>query len=306
MMLKFKNNRYLLLLQNAFQRIVNEEHPELIKDGEALTKIDITQDRLSRYLSSQEEEIPVEIRTALNLCNYLNVPPYAIFATDGRLTHPVDDISHKTEQSQTSKSYNDLHLSDRMDDVLRMASSGLDKESGSLERVSYAIACITGYLRNIVHRAPELKKNSQGLVDAITATLASAVLDPDHSSMEVLWSVIKNGIAELKELDRLPKQAKREADSIIAQLQQARLDNDDTQRLRAVKAALFWLHDYWDSICMEASAYNALSGVSCAMASAPTDYSTRARLVAHVNTFASYVAMYDPVYREIHKGERNG
>lgn len=305
-MLKFKNNRYLLLLQDEFRRIVTEEHPELIKDSETLTKIDITKDRLSRYLSSKDEEISIEIRTALNLCNYLNVPPYAIFATDGHLTHPVDDISHEKVQSQTSEPYNDLHLSDRMDDVLRMASSGLDKEGGSQERVSYAIACITGYLRNIVHRAPELKKNSQGLVDAITATLASAALDSDHTSMEDLWSVIKNGIAELKELERLPKQAKQEADDIIARLQVARLDNDDVQRLRAIKATLFWLHDYWASICMEQSAYNALSGVSCAMSSAPTDYATRARLVAHVNTFAAYVAMYDPVYREIHKGERNG
>ena len=243
-MLKFKNNRYLLLLQDEFRRIVTEEHPELIKDSETLTKIDITKDRLSRYLSSKDEEISIEIRTALNLCNYLNVPPYAIFATDGHLTHPVDDISHEKVQSQTSESYNDLHLSDRMDDVLRMASSGLDNEGGSPERVSYAIACITGYLRNIVHRAPELKKNSQGLVDAITATLASAALDSDHTSMEDLWSVIKNGIAELKELERLPKQAKQEADDIIARLQVARLDNDDVQRLRASKKCsyLFVIH----------------------------------------------------------------
>lgn len=37
-MLKFKNNRYLLLLQDKFQRIVTEEHPELIKDGETLAE----------------------------------------------------------------------------------------------------------------------------------------------------------------------------------------------------------------------------------------------------------------------------
>ena len=58
-MLKFKNNRYLLLLQDEFRRIVTEEHPELIKDGETLTKIDITKDRLSRYLSSKDEEISI-------------------------------------------------------------------------------------------------------------------------------------------------------------------------------------------------------------------------------------------------------
>ena len=219
----------------------------------------------------------------------------------------VEEVDEVEVEEATSRVANPaLKITSQADDALRMASAGLEKEEGSKERVSYAIACITGYMRSIIHRAPELKQNSQGLVDAITATLAFADLDTDHTSMEDLWSVIKNGITELKELERLPKQAKQEADSIIAQLQQARLDNDDTQRLRAVKSALFWLHDYWNSICMEQSAYNALSGVSCAMGSAPTDYATRARLVAHVNTFAAYVAMYDPVYREIHKGEGNG
>lgn len=198
-----------------------------------------------------------------------------------------------------------LNITNLADDVLRMAAAGLAKDEGSPERVSHTIACITGYLRGIIHQVPELKKNSQGLVDAITASLASATLDPDHTSMEDLWPIIKNGIAELTESERLPKQAKQEADDIIARLQVARLDNDDVQRLRAIKASLFWLHDYWASICMEQAAYNALSGISCAMGSAPTDYATRARLVAHVNTFASYVAMYDPIYREIHKGEQN-
>ena len=163
----------------------------------------------------------------------------------GGHAHPVEVISPEKEPSHVSVPYNDLLLSDRMDDSLRMASAGLEKGEGFPERVSNAIACITGYLRSIIHRVPELKNNSQGLVDAITATLASAVLDPGHTSMEDICSVIKNGIAELKELDRLPKQGKQEADEIIARLQVARLDNNDAQRLRAIKAALFWLHDYW-------------------------------------------------------------
>ncbi len=305
-MLKIKSNRYLLLLTKAFQRIVSTEHLELIKDFEAFTKIGITHDRLLRYLSSQDDKIPVEMRTALYLCNYLNVPPCAIFDTDGSLAHDGAIITSEDEHDQTGKPCKNLHLSDRMDDALRMSSAGLEKEEGSPERVSYAIASITGYLRSITFRAPELKKNTQGLVNTIAAILSSAVLDPDHSSMEYLWPVIKNGMAELKEFEHLPKQARQEADSIIASLQQARLDNDDVHRLRAVKATLFWLHDYWPFICTETSAYNTLSGVSCAMTSAPTDYATRSRLVACLNIFAGYVAMYDPVYREIHKGELNG
>lgn len=190
--------------------------------------------------------------------------------------------------------------------VLEMAAAGLEKEEGSDEKVSLAIASITGYLGPVVYRAPELKKHTLGLVTAITSALSSAALDTSHpSSTEFLWSGIKNGIAELMELNCLPEQAKREASSVLASLQQARLDNDDVQRLLAVKSALFWLHDYWTSVCMEKSAYNVLSGVSCIMVSAPTDYVTRSCLVAQVNYLVSLVAVYDPVQRMICELERN-
>ena len=196
-----------------------------------------------------------------------------------------------------------LKIISQADDILKMAAAGLEKDIGSPERVSFAIANITGYLRSIVCRAPKLKENTQGLVDAITAALSTSVLDADRTSMEDLWSVMKNNVAELKSLDRISVQARIEADSSIEALQKSRLDNDDIQRLKAAKSVLYWLHDYWNLICLEQAAYNALSGVCCCLASAPTDYTTRSRLVAHVNTFAAYVAMYDPVYIAMHKGE---
>lgn len=196
-----------------------------------------------------------------------------------------------------------LKITSQADDILKMAAAGLEKDIGSPERVSFAIANITGYLRSIVCRAPKLKENTQGLVDAITAALSTSVLDADRTSMEDLWSVMKNNVTELKSLDRIPVQAWIEADSSIEALQKSRLDNDDIQRLKAAKSVLYWLHDYWNLICLEQAAYNALSGVCCCLASAPTDYTTRSRLVAHVNTFAAYVAMYDPVYIAMHKGE---
>lgn len=217
----------------------------------------------------------------------------------------TDDEAPESEVVGVTSNVNNppLKIANQADDGLRMAAAGLEKDDASPDRVSIAIAGISGYLRIAVNQVPELKERTQGLVDAITAALSTAVLDPDRTSMEELWSVIKNGIAELKVLDRIPTQAKIEADSVIAALQKSRMDNDDVHRLQAVKAALFWLHDYWGSICLEQSAYNALSGVCCSLASAPTDYTTRSRLVAHVNTFSTYVAMYDPVYREMHKGK---
>lgn len=196
-----------------------------------------------------------------------------------------------------------LKITSQADDILKMAAAGLERDEGSPERVSFAIANITGYLRSIVYRAPKLKENTQGLVDAITAALSTSVLDADRTSMEDLWSVMKNNVAELKALDRISAQARIEADSSIEALQKSRLDNDDIQRLKAVKSVLYWLHDYWNLICLEQAAYDALSGVCCCLASASTDYTTRSKLVAHVNTFAAYVAMYDPVYIAMHKGE---
>ena len=196
-----------------------------------------------------------------------------------------------------------LKITSQADDILKMAAAGLERDDGSPEQVSFAIANITGYLRSIVYRAPKLKENTQGLVDAITAALSTSVLDADRTSMEDLWSVMKNNVAELKALARISAQARIEADSSIEALQKSRLDNDDTQRLKAVKSVLFWLHDYWNLICLEQAAYDALSGVCCCLASAPTDYTTRSKLVAHVNTFAACVAMYDPVYIAMHKGE---
>ena len=196
-----------------------------------------------------------------------------------------------------------LKITSQADDILKMAAAGLERDDGSLERVSFAIANITGYLRSIVYRAPKLKENTHGLVDAITAALSTSVLDADRTSMEDLWSVMKNNVAELKDHDRLSAQARIEADSSIETLQKSRIDNDDTQRLNAVKSVLYWLHDYWNLIYSEQAAYDALSGVCCCLASASTDYATRSKLVAHVNTFAAYVAMYDPVYIAMHKGE---
>lgn len=196
-----------------------------------------------------------------------------------------------------------LKITSQADDILKMAAAGLERDDGSPERVSFAIANITGYLRSIVYRAPKLKENTQGLVDAITAALSTSVLDADRTSMEDLWSVMKNNVAELKDHDRLSAQARIEADSSIETLQKSRIDNDDTQRLKAVKSVLYWLHDYWNLIYSEQAAYDALSGVCCCLASASTDYATRSKLVAHVNTFAAYVAMYDPVYIAMHKGE---
>lgn len=245
---------------------------------------------ISRYERGPSQ---AEISSANSLATALGIPLNDLCTSPSAMV--PEPCSAKEDQSIPYVKKPPLKISNHADDGLKMAAVGLDKDDGSPERVSLAIAGITGYLCGIVCYAPQLKEQTQLLVDAITATLASAVLDPDHASMETLWSVIKNGFADLMELTHLPIHAKREASSVIASLLQARLDNDDCQRLRAVKAALFWLHDYWGTICMEQSAYNTLSNVCCAMASAPTDYATRSRLVACVNNLASLVAIYTSI-----------
>ena len=236
----------------------------------------------------------------------LQCPTLCFFITDGSIAHCENNVAPEAGSNQVSEGEDDLYLTDDMDDVLRTASTGLEKSDGSQERVSYAIARITGYLRTIIFRAPELKERVHGLVTSIVVALSASVLDSDHSSMELLCTEIKRCIVALSECEQiqLPKQARKDASDAISMMQVARLDGDDNMRLRAIKAALYWINDYWSLICMKQSAYDMLSAISCTLSSAPTDNKTRSRLVTYLNSFASDVAIYDPVNKMLHGGEQ--
>lgn len=212
------------------------------------------------------------------------------------------DNKNERDESSVQREYPTLTLSPYADEPLKMATAGLLKQGGSEDRVSSAIACIAGYLQSIAWRAPDLRKQTQGLVEAITPALGASQLDTHPVVMGELWSGMKNNIAVLAELASLPSYAQKEAERVVGLLMKARTEDDDAEKLRAVKATLYWLCDYWQHICQELTAYYIWSDVCCALTSAPTDYRTRAYILSHVNEFVSYVAMYDPVYREIHKG----
>lgn len=198
-----------------------------------------------------------------------------------------------------------LTIDDSVDEPLKKAVAGLILENGSKERVSNAIAMIAGYLKSIVCRVPELKNNTLWIVDSIISTLLFSELDNQCTSIENHWSVIKVALSELMSIECVSVQAKKEADEIIKNIQQARLYSDDIRWSHVIKSLLYWLRDYWNLICIEPIAYSLLASVSCIMSSAPTDYETRYRLTTSVNNFATYVAIYDPVYKAIHIETKN-
>ena len=171
--------------------------------------------------------------------------------------------------------------------------------------VSVAIACVAGYLRSIVWRAPDLKCHTQGLIASITPALGSSQLDTHPVVMGELWSGIKNNLASLAELESLPVYAQDENRMVIDLLMQSRLNNDNSEKLRAVRAALYWLRDYWQYICQEMPAYYAWNDVCCVLTGAPTDYTTRSYIISQINEFALYVSIHDPIYKMVHKGGRN-
>lgn len=295
-MIKYIKNRYVLLKVKSLRSIVTQNHPELLKDPDVHSKIEITHDRFQRYLASKDETIRIETRTGLNLCNYLNVSPHLILVTDGSISHSIDESNPQDSYSnQHSLQEEILYLSDYVDDPLKMASLSLVKPSGSPERVSYAIAGIAGYLRSIVARVPELKNHTQCILTSITPALSSSFLDSNKNTVNILCGNIRSNIAALLETDSIPTHARIEADSIMHLLTESRLSDDNVKRLSAIKLLLFWLHDYWQYVCQSLYAYYLLNDICCVLSGAPVDYETRSNIVARINEFAMYVSRLDPI-----------
>lgn len=192
-----------------------------------------------------------------------------------------------------------LMLSPYADEPLKMASAGLLKEEGSKERVSVAIASISGYMRSIIWRAPGLKNHMQRLVEAIVPPLSVSELD-DDSTILALRTGLRNNMAELSDIENLPTHARTEGTLIIDLLVRSQMTNDANEQLRAIKASMFWLRDYWQFVCHAQAAYYAWSDVCCMLTGAPVDYNTRANITASVNELALYVSLLDPLYAMIH------
>ena len=193
-----------------------------------------------------------------------------------------------------------LELSQYADEPLRMATRGLLKASGSKDRVSYAIAAISGYMRSIVWRAPELKFHMKGLVSAIVKSYDSAGLDDETSTAE-LRANLQDNLAALRKNEALPEHAKKETELIVRLLARSAETGCKEKLLRAVKTSMYWLRDYWDIICQDQAAHYAWSDVCCMLTGAQDDYSMRASIVREINEFALYVSLLDPLYEMMHK-----
>ena len=193
-----------------------------------------------------------------------------------------------------------LELSQYADEPLRMATGGLLKAFGSRDRVSYAIAAVSGYMRSIVWRAPELKFHMKGLVNVIVASYDSAGLDDETSTAE-LRANLQDNLAALGKNEALPEHAKKETELIVRLLARSAETGCKEKLLRAVKTSMYWLRDYWDIICQDQAAHYAWSDVCCMLTGAQDDYSMRASIVREINEFALYVSLLDPLYEMMHK-----
>lgn len=192
-----------------------------------------------------------------------------------------------------------LVLSPYADEALKMAVTGLIRASGGKNRVSMSIASISGYMRSIVWRTPGLKNHMLGLIEAIIPALGSSQLD-DESAILALRTGLRNNMAELRDVEELPAHAKKEGELIVALLVRSQMANNDGEQLRAVKASMYWLRNYWQYVCQKQTAYYAWSDICCMLSGAPTDYFTRASIMTKVNEFALYVSLLDPIYEMIH------
>lgn len=282
-------------------------------------EMNLTQEKLAEIididvstLRKNEREGPhnMFISTVTAIATVLNCAPCDLFhegADSSSFSHePVsakatsefepEDIGSDAMESMKKQL---LTLSPYADEPLKMASAGLLKAEGSKERVSVAIASISGYMRSIIWRAPGLKNHMQRLVEAIIPALSVTELD-DESAIMDLRTGLRNNMAELRDIEILPTHARTEGTLIIDLLVQSQMTNDANEQLRAIKASMFWLRDYWQFVCHEQAAYYAWSDVCCMLTGAPVDYNTRANIIASVNELALYVSLLDPLYAMMH------
>jgi len=212
------------------------------------------------------------------------------------------EISQLEDADNAELSYTEavLELSPYADEPLKMASSGLLKSTGSKDRVSYAIASISGYMRSIIWRVPELKFHMRGLVNIIVRSFDISSLDTETATPELRVNLQEN-LTALGNIESLPEHAKKEVEQITGLLDRSAETRCNEKLLRAVKASMCWLRDYWELVCKDQAAHYAWSDVCCMLTGAPDDYSTRSSILREVNEFALYVSILDPIYEMMHK-----
>lgn len=209
-------------------------------------------------------------------------------------------LSEDTNNVECSHTEAVLEISPYADEPLKMASSGLLKATGSKNRVSYAIASISGYMRSIIWRVPELKFHMRGLVNIIVRSFDISSLDTETATPELQVNLQENLMA-LGKINSLPEHAKKEAELITGLLARSAETRCNEKLLRTVKAAMYWLRDYWNTVCQDQAAHYALSDVCCMLTGVSDDYATRTAILREVNEFALYVSILDPLYEMMHK-----
>ena len=233
------------------------------------------------------------------LANALQCTPQELFYVQCERAAVADETVPECQINESPERERPLAISPYADEALRMATAGLLRTTGSRERVSYAIASISGYMRSIVWRAPELKYHMSGLINVIVRSYESARLD-DETSMHELRNDLRSSLLEIRNLEDLHDCANKEAGLIIDLLDGVTRSKDNDRLLRAVKLAMYWLRDYWHVICRAQAALYAWSDVCCLLGGAPDDHTTRECIMREVNEFALYVSLLDPLYEMMH------
>ena len=272
----------------------------------------LSQEKLSKIsglhkdtIRNKEKPGPQDMRehSVVALANALECDPRELlYEQENVAEEDVVEVSQSVDADNAEFSHTEavLELSPYADEPLKMASSGLLKSAGSKDRVSYAIASISGYMRSIIWRVPELKFHMRGLVNVIARTFEVAVLDEETATAE-LRANLKDNLTALGKTEVLPEHAKKEAELIVRLLARSAETESNDKLLRAVKTAMYWLRDYWNIICQDQAAHYAWSDVCCMLTGAPDDYSVRASIVREINEFVLYVSLLDPLFEMMHK-----
>ena len=272
----------------------------------------LSQEKLSKIsglhkdtIRNKEKPGPQDMRehSVVALANALECAPRdLLYEQETVAEEDVVEVSQLEDADNAEVSHTEavLELSPYADEPLKMASSGLLKATGSKDRVSYAIASISGYMRSIIWRVPELRFHMRGLVNIIARSFDISSLDTETATPELRVNLQEN-LTALGNIESLPEHAKKEVEQITGLLDRSAETRCNEKLLRAVKASMCWLRDYWELVCKDQAAHYAWSDVCCMLTGAPDDYSTRSCILREVNEFALYVSILDPIYEMMHK-----
>lgn len=126
--------------------------------------------------------------------------------------------------------------------------------------VSYAIACLCGYLRGGSGQAA-IRNHAITLLDAFASAVQTAQTTQEPLELEAFTRYLIRDFESLINIEGVPKHKIEKGAELISALQHSRTANLSCDRASAIRAIFYWVYDSWESIRDVATTYEIISHI---------------------------------------------